>query len=109
VEFIIKFADQAGGQFDALEANPALGKRFKAVRKALAWLESNPRHPGLNTHEFDELEGPDCEKVFEAYAENQTAGAYRIFFCYPSEKTRARLWPGFSGRIIFILAITAHP
>ena len=30
-----------------LERNPALLKRLKAVRKALAYLETNPRHPSL--------------------------------------------------------------
>jgi hypothetical protein len=38
------------------------------------------------------------EDVFEAYAENNTSGVYRIFWMYGPEKD-----------VITILAITAHP
>ncbi len=55
---------------DLLANAPSLLKRFKAVRKALGYLESNPRHPGLNTHKFSSLQGPFGEEIFEAYAEN---------------------------------------
>ncbi len=47
-------------------------------------LRANPRHPGLQTHEFHSLEHPyDPQgKVFEAYAQHKTPGAYRVFWCY---------------------------
>jgi hypothetical protein len=68
------------------------------VRKALAYLENNPKHPSLNTHQFTALKGLQGEKVFEAYAQNNSPGAYRIFWCYgPSKKQ------------ITIIAITSHP
>lgn len=83
---------------DELEKNRADAKRLKAVRKALGYLQTNPRHPGLNTHKYTSLSGPGGEDVFEAYAENQTPGAYRIFWFYgPGKKS------------ITIIAITAHP
>ena len=72
-------------------------KKLKKVKKALGQLQLNPRHPGLNTHEYHGFEGPNGEKVFEAYVENRTPAAYRIFFCY-----------GAPGEIV-ILAITPHP
>jgi hypothetical protein len=73
---------------------------FKQVHKCLSWLGQNPRHPGLQTHAYDSLENPyhPGQKVFEAYAQNQTPGAYRIFWCYG---------PGPQG--ITIIAITPHP
>ena len=42
---------------------------FKQVRKTLKFLESNPRHPSLQTHEYDSLPHPwdPKEKVLEAY------------------------------------------
>ncbi len=57
---------------------------FKQVHKSLALLADNPRHPGLNTHKFDSLPHPyhPHQKVFEAYAQNRTPAAYRIFWCY---------------------------
>lgn len=78
--------------------DPSLNKRFKAVRKALAYLQANPRHPSLNTHKFTSLEGPKSEDIFEAYAENKTPTAYRIFWYYGPDKNQ-----------ITILTITPHP
>jgi hypothetical protein len=80
------------------QAEAGLAKRLKAVRKALGLLETNPRHPGLNTHKFSSLKGPGGEEVFEAYAENMTPAAWRIFWYYGPEMKQ-----------ITILAITPHP
>lgn len=73
---------------------------FKQVRKTLALLKSNPKHTGLNTHEYDSLPNPlkKGEKVFEAYVQNNTPGAYRVFWCY-----------GPGRDVITIIAITPHP
>jgi hypothetical protein len=73
---------------------------FKQVHKAIGLLKSNPKHPGLQTHEFTSIPHPFSpnEKVFEAYAQNQTPGAYRIFWCY-----------GPGVKEITIIAITPHP
>ena len=73
---------------------------FGQVHKALQLLATDPRHPGLRTHEFRSLENPFDKdaKVFESYAQNRTPGAYRIFWCYG---------PG-RGEIT-ILAIPPHP
>jgi hypothetical protein len=73
---------------------------FKQVSNALARLEQDPRHPGLQTHEYDSIPNPydKKKKVFEAYAQNKTPGAYRIFWCYGPGKQQ-----------ITIIAITPHP
>jgi hypothetical protein len=72
--------------------------KLKKVLKTLALLESDPRHPGLQTHEFTSLRGPNGEKVFEAYVENRTPGAWRVFWFYGPDKGMIR-----------ILNITPHP
>ena len=94
----LEFTDEAERQLKSLEADKGLIKRLKAVRKALGYLETNPRHPGLKTHKFSSHLGPSGEEVFEAYAENKTAAAYRIFWYYGPEKN-----------IITIIGITSHP
>ena len=78
--FKLIFSDQARDDFDALEINKSQLKRLKAVKKALGNLEKNPRHPSLNTHKYESLIGKNGEEVFEAYAENKTPAAYRIFW-----------------------------
>lgn len=73
---------------------------FKQVVKAIRLLRDNPRHPGLCSHVFSGLQNPydPGEKVWESYVQNNTPGAYRIFWCYgPS--------PGW----ITIISITPHP
>lgn len=73
---------------------------FKKVHKTIALLGQNPRHPGLQSHEFKSLDHPydPKEKVFEAYAQHRTPGAYRLFWCY-----------GPGPREITIIAVTPHP
>jgi hypothetical protein len=73
-------------------------KKYKKVLKTLGLMQVNLRHPGLNTHKFGSLTGPKGEDVFEAYVENRTPGAYRVFWCYGPEQEE-----------ITILAITPHP
>jgi len=98
VSFELLFTERASSQLDALESDDGLAKRLKAVRKALGMLETNPRHPGLNTHKFVSIKSPNGEEVFEAYAENKTPAAWRIFWIYGPGKNK-----------ITILAITPHP
>jgi hypothetical protein len=73
---------------------------FKQVHKTVTLLAANPKHPGLQTHEYRSLPHPydPAQKVFEAYAQNQTSSAYRVFWCY-----------GPGRRQITIVTITAHP
>ena len=73
-------------------------RKVDKVRKALALMETNIRHHGLHTHLYSAREGNNGEKVFEAYVENHTPGAYRIYWHY-----------GPGQGIITVLAITPHP
>ncbi|MEK6579811.1 MAG: hypothetical protein AABZ55_11340 [Bdellovibrionota bacterium] len=96
--FHLKFTYEANENLRNLENDKGLEKRLKAVRKTLGFLETNPRHSSLNTHKYSSLIGENGEEIFEAYAENKTAAAYRVFWHYGPEKN-----------IITIIAITPHP
>lgn len=112
--FVLVWQTPARRMFDTLmaDAQAALQKRkgqgkstpaeglFKQVHKCVELLAANPRHPGLHTHEFHSQAHPydSQQKVFEAYAQNRTPGAYRVFWCY-----------GPSDQQITIIAITPHP
>lgn len=96
--FDILLTEEADEQLNKLKIDKGLSKRYKAVKKAIEFLSLNPRHQGLQTHEFTSLKGHQGEKVFEAYAEQATPAAYRIFWYYgPKEKQ------------ITIISITPHP
>lgn len=96
--FKLLFTAPAHASLLTLAQNPGLVRRLKAVQKTLALLETNPKHPSLNTHKYSSLLGPNGEPVFEAYAENKTPAAFRVFFCYGPNKDD-----------ITIIAITPHP
>jgi hypothetical protein len=93
----LRFTSRAIKDLESLSRDGGLRKRFKSVQKALGLLETNPRHPSLRTHKFQTLQGPNGEPVFEAYAENKTPAAYRIFFYYSTDDQ------------IVIIAVTPHP
>lgn len=96
--FRLLFTEEAGRNLRELEQDRGLAKRLAAVRKSLGLLETNPRHPSLQTHKYQSLSGPTGEGVFEAYAEHRTPAAYRVFWHYGPRKGE-----------ITILAITPHP
>lgn len=99
MSFKLTFTALANAQLDELEADAGQSVQLRAVRRALGHLERDPNHPSLNVHPW---KGEDCvhgKTLFEAYAQNKTPGAYRIFFCYV---------PGERGTIL-VAAITPHP
>jgi hypothetical protein len=98
MKFFLSFTPTAKENLKEIKGSPHLEKRFKAVSKTLKFLQENPRHPSLQTHEFSSLKGPAGEKIFEAYAEQDTPAAYRIFFFYGRQR----------GEIV-IVAVTPHP
>jgi hypothetical protein len=73
---------------------------FKQVKKCIQLLKTNPRHPSLETHQYSAIANPYNlhQKVFEAYAQQNTPAAYRVFWCYGPHKGE-----------ITILLITKHP
>jgi hypothetical protein len=96
--FDLVWAKEAEENYSQLKGNPSQNKHYKAVKKTIQLLGENPRHNSLQTHEYLSLIGPRGEKVFEAYAEQNTPAAYRVFWYY-----------GPSKGIITIVAITPHP
>ena len=98
--FELKFTQTADTQLRKIEKNLSHAALSKQIKKSLGYLQINPKHPSLKTHVFDSIDHPwnSREKVFEAYAQNNTPSAYRIFWCYGPDKKQ-----------ITIIAITQHP
>lgn len=101
----LRFTPLAQEALRELEGDSQSLSLFKQVRKTLGLLENNLRHPSLNTHKFRSLHGPGGEEVFEAYVQNQTPGAYRVFFYYGPDRIEA----GRRIAVLTILDITPHP
>ncbi|MBW4448655.1 MAG: hypothetical protein KME38_17770 [Spirirestis rafaelensis WJT71-NPBG6] len=96
MQFRLQFSTQAKDTLANLEQTEP--KKYRKVIKTLALMETNLRHPSLQTHKYDALSGSDGEEVFEAYVENKTPAAFRVFWYYGPDQ-----------EVITILAITSHP
>jgi len=77
---------------------------FKKLSKAISFLENNPAHNSLNSHEIDELSVRYSKKigreikVWQSYLENKTPAAGRIYWCYGPVKG-----------VITIIGLEPHP
>lgn len=79
-------------------------KLFKKLSKAISFLENNPAHNSLNSHEIDELSARYSKhagrviKVWQSYLENNTPAAGRLYWCY-----------GPVRGVITIIGLEPHP
>lgn len=96
--FELRFSTEAAEILDDICSRPATSVKCKKVRKALGLLETDPRHRGLNSHQYQSLAGPGGEPVWESYVENQTPGAWRIWWWYGPKQGQ-----------ITVLTIGPHP
>ena len=55
-----------------IELKRSNSKKLQKVLKTLALMETNLRHPSLNTHKYNAIEGENGEEIFESYVENKT-------------------------------------
>jgi hypothetical protein len=97
MQFKLQFSEEAKLKLRELEHDKSKKGLLKQIRRVLGFMETNLRHPSLNTHKFTEI---SCKlgDVFETYAQNNTPGAYRVFWAYGAGK-----------RELYIIDITPHP
>jgi hypothetical protein len=89
-----------------MENTPDLKDVLKQVRKTPGYLETNPRAKSVQTHKYESLTRRYGLEIFEAYVQQNTPGAYRVFWHYGPDETDK------SGRrvpIITVVAIVPHP
>ena len=102
----LRFTPTANEQLNRIENDPSLRGALKQVRKTLGYLETNLRSNSLQTHEFESLTRRYGTKVFEAYIQQKTPGAYRTFWHYGPDEINKN---GKRIAIITIIAILPHP
>ena len=81
MEFKLQFSEAAKLKVKELELDKSKKGLLKQLRRVLGFMETNLKHPSLNTHKFSDITCGIGE-VFESYAQNNTPGAYRIFWAY---------------------------
>ncbi|HEX3732174.1 MAG TPA: hypothetical protein VHU91_04530 [Mycobacteriales bacterium] len=105
-DYQLRFSSDAAATLHSLQAaGAASSAKLKKVRKALGLLQTDPRYPGLRSHQYEQFPGLEDEKVWDSYAENRTPGAWRIYWMYgPDEKDVS----GDRIAVITILVIGPH-
>jgi hypothetical protein len=93
------YTREAEKVLDELRESNQYAVKLKKVRKALRLLEqTGPRHPGLHSHEYHSIPGPNGTTLWESYVENRSPGAWRIWWIYGPQNEQ-----------ITIVAIGPHP
>ncbi len=102
----LRFKSTADAEYDRIKNDPTLKGVFKQVRKTLGFLETNLKAKSLQTHKYDALTRRYGKEIFEAYAQQNTPAAYRVFWHYGPDEVDGN---GKRIPIITIVAITPHP
>jgi hypothetical protein len=107
VAYEIRYAKSAQKQFIDVQRMDA--KKHGKVVKCLRKIAEDPRQPGLNSHKYDSMIGPNGEEVWESYVENNSPSAWRTFWCYGPNEREDNDPTGAVVQIITVVAITPHP
>ena len=102
----LRFSLTADETLDNLEKSPSLKGVLKQVRKTLGYLETDLRSKSLLNHEFESLTRRYGRKVFEAYAQQHTPGAYRVYWHYGDDELDEN---GKRIPIITVIDLIPHP
>ena len=102
----LRYTITADEKLKKIENDLSLKAVLKQVKKTLGYLETNLRAKSLQSHEFESLTRRYGEKVFEAYAQQNTPGACRVFWHYGPDEMDKK---GNRIPIITVVDITPHP
>jgi len=102
----LRYTPTAYEKLDTIENEPSLKGVLKQVRKTLGYLETDLQSKSLQTHEFESLTRRYGKKVFEAYAQQNTPGAYRVYWHYGDDELDKN---GKRIPIITVVDILPHP
>ena len=102
----LRFTPVADEQYNRIKSDSAQKGVLKQVRKTIGHLETNLRAKSLQTHKYESLTRRYEKDVFEAYIQQDTPGAYRVFWHYGPDEIDEK---GKRVPIITIVAITPHP
>ena len=101
----LRFKPTANEQYIRIQHNPAQKGLLKQIRKTLGYLETNLWAKSLQTHKYESLTRRYGIEVFEAYVQQNTPAAYRVFWHYGPDEIDEK---GERISIITVIAIVQH-
>lgn len=96
--FVLRFTKEAVRTLEDLKRRDE--RKYRKVGRCLVKIAADPRSPGLNSHLIRSMTCPEGRPVWESYVENNTPGAWRVFWCYGPDEPEVP--------IITVIAITPH-
>jgi len=102
----LRFTPTADWQLKLIEGDPASTGILKQIRKTLGYLETNLRSKSLQSHKHESLSIRYKREIFEAYVQQHSPGAFRIFWHYGDDEQDDK---GKRIPIITVIAIIRHP
>lgn len=106
MSYVLRFTEDALRTLEGLQAGgKATAPKLKKVRKALGLLQTNPRYPGLHSHQYENFPGFPGDKVWDSYVENNTPSAWRVYWLYGPD---AKDGDGEVVPVITVLVIGPH-
>ncbi|MGH7869405.1 MAG: hypothetical protein ACREP9_17650 [Candidatus Dormibacteraceae bacterium] len=80
--YILSYTHEAEKVINDLRS-PQYAVKLKKLRKALNFLGTyGPAHPGLHSHRYQSVPGPDGKHLWESYVANRASAAWRIWWVY---------------------------
>jgi len=101
----LRYTPSADEQLTRLESDPSLNGVLKQVRKTLGYIETNLQAKSLQSHKHFSLSRRYKKEIFEAYAQQHTPGAYRVYWHYGPDETDKN---GKRIPVITIIAMLPH-
>jgi hypothetical protein len=90
-KFSLRLTDTVRAQIKAVSENPAQAGLEFQLKAAITKLVHDPKFKGLNSHKYDYLNDRYGQDVWESYVQNNTPGAWRIFWFYGLRKDEITL------------------
>jgi hypothetical protein len=107
VPYVLRFTEDACDSLNQLiKGGKAAEVKLKKVRKTLAFLQHDPRYPGLNSHQYENFPGRPDDKVWDSYVENHTPAVWRIYWMYGPNETNPTT--GEDIAVITVLVMGTH-
>lgn len=95
--FILSQTEEFKAVIAGLRRSPQNAAKLRKIEKTLRLLRDvGPRHPGLQSHLYQSMKGPNGAQLWESYVENSTPSAWRLFWVYgpnPDELTMVTVGP----------------
>ena len=81
-KFRLHLTETIREQIKAVSQDPAQAGLEFQLKAAITKLAHHPKFKGLNSHKYDSLNERYGKEVWESYVQNNTPGAWRLFWFY---------------------------